>query len=658
MVLGFWKHNKRLHPQWVAAVFFVIAEAVVTPAAGVWLSLMPHRCQSPTEALLNVGMATGLQEEARSLGFSSSGLSRLANWLFGAMQIGRSRGLIRWCTWAVALLLLVLLWRARALGSACVSMWCALGAWFFTEKLLSLPLDKAMVERGPGLVAVVAVHSLLGLVLYGTIAFLLIPLSRTQRLTALKCGLLFAVVLVVYNANLRPLGTGDTFAAPYVSLSLVREGDFDLDEFEWARGDFKSIDPKSNGAVRAGGRIVSKYPATSPLLATPLFATFLFVPWLGFPDNEFLLSQIGKLAATVFAALSVVGVYLAVRWTRPRWAAFVACVYAFCTCTWFVSQALWQHPACEMALAIALCGLVRAEKDRRFLAPASFALALALAARHASVAIVGVLGAYALWRHRGDWCRLVIGALPVSVCQLAYNCYHFGSPLTTGYQTEAWSAWQTPLAYGLVGHLVGPSRGLLVFSPFLAFVAVGLRAAWPRRRDSTTARLALASGLAAGGHLLLLSKWQPWHGGLSYGYRMVVEVCPLLVFVLAFGLDRVWRSKAWRTTFVVLVVAAAGIQTVGILAFDGRWEMDVGASPQQHRIVGNSQILHYVRRNRWYFVTLRHKPRLHLRQVAYQITANGLQRDTSPDYPRAYLLEDIAHLPDRPAPDSRTGLGH
>ena len=651
MVLNFWKHNERPRPQWVAAVFFAIAEAVVTPAAGVWLSLLPHRCQSPTEVVLNVGVSAGLQEEAKALGFSPGGLSRLANWMFGGMQIGQNRGLIRWCTWAIALLLLVLLWRTRVLGSAGVSMWCALGAWFFAEKLLSLPLDKAIAEQGPKLVAVAAVHSLLGLTLYGTVVFLLVPLSRAQRLTALKCGLIFAVVVVVYNANLRPLGTGDTFAAPYVSLSLVRAGDFDLDEFEWARGDFRSIDPKSNGAVRAGGRIVSKYPATSSLLATPLFATFLFVPWLGFPDNEFLLSQIGKLAATIFAALSVVGVYLAIRGTRPRWAAFVACVYAFCTCTWFVSQALWQHPACEMALAIALCCLVRAEKDRRFLAPAGFALALALAARHASVAIVAGLGAYALCRHRRDWARLAIGALPVIVFQLAYDCYHFGSPLTTGYQAEARSAWQTPLAYGLVGHLIGPSRGLLIFSPFLAFAAVGLRAAWQKRRDSAAARLVLASGVAAAGHLLLLSKWHPWHGGLSYGYRMVVEVCPLLVFVLAFGLDRVWRSKAWRTTFVVLVVVAAGIQAVGILAFDGRWEMDTAATPQQHRSIRNSQILHYVRRNRWYFVSLRHAPRLHLHQTAYQITVNGLQYDASLDYPRAYLFEDIQRRPTKPSAD-------
>lgn len=641
MVLDFWKRSKRLHPQWVAAVCFIIAEAAVTPAAGLWLSLLPHRCQSPTEALLNVGMFAGLQQEVKALGFSPAGKSRYANWVFGIRQIGLNRWPIRWGSWAVASLLLVLLWRARVLGAVGVSVWCVSGAWFFAEKLLWLPLDRAAAAQGTKLVVSVAVHSLLGLAIYSTIIFLLIPLSRTQRLTTLKCGLLFSGVLVVYNANLRPLGTGDTFAAPYVALSLVREGDFDLDEFRWAQGGFESIDSAGHGAVRASGHVVSKYPPLSSLLATPLFATFFLAPWLGFPDNEFLLLQIGKLAATAFAALSVVGVYLALRWTCPRRAAFVAGVYAFCTCTWFVSQALWQHSACEMALAFVLCCLIRSERDRRFLVPLGLALALALAVRHASVGIVGVLGGYAVWRHRRTWYRLVVGALPVVVFQLAHNWYYFGSLLVTGYQSEAWEAWRTPLAFGLLGHLVGPSRGLLVFSPFLAFAAVGARDAWRKGREAWPAQLVIVSVVAAGVHIVLLSMWSPWHGGLSYGYRMIVEVCPLLVFVLAFGLDRVWRSKAWRTTFVVLVVVSAGIQAIGILAFDGRWEMSVGGSPEQHRSIRNSQIVHYLRRNRWYWVTLRHAPRLHLSQAAYQITADGLQRDDSPDYPRAYLLEDL-----------------
>lgn len=627
-------------------LLLLVAEAVVTPAAGLWLSWFPQRCRTPAEAVLTVGIFAGLQSEAKHLGYEPVGRSRAANWAFSIIQARRSLWLTRAGTWAAAGLLLALLLRTRVVGRLGVSLWCAAGAWFFGEKLLTLPLDKEAVQMGAAAVVIVAAHSLVGLAAYGGAIFFLIPLSKHQRRTALKCGLLFSLAVLVYNANLKPLGTGDTFAAPYVAVSLVREGDFDLDEFTWARGGHTSIDPQSNGAVQKRGRIVSKYPPMSSLLAAPFFAVFFFVPWLGTPDNEFLLMQIGKLAATVFAGLSVVCVYLAVRWTRPRCAALVACAYAFGTCTWFVSQSLWQHSACEMALALALCSLILARRDHRFLVLAGFALALALAARHASVAIVATLGAYALWQHRTHWRGLAAGALPVAAFQLAYNWRYFGSPFMSGYQSEAWQCWGTPLAVGLVGHLIGPSRGLLVYSPFLAFASVGVWAAWKERRELPLARLVLASSLAVCAHVVVLSKWSPWHGGLSYGYRMVVEVSPLLALVLAYGLDRIWRSKAARTALLLSAFLSVGVQLVGIMGFDGQWEMWLGGRPDQHRTLRHSQIAFYLERNRWYFVTLRHKPWMHLHQVGWQMTVDGVFKDESTDYPRAYLFENIRRRPE------------
>lgn len=646
MVVSLCKRDRVLPSRWSVALLLLVAEVALTPAAGWWLSWFPLRCRAPGEAGLALVMFAGLQHEAQHLGYQPVGRSRAANWTFAVIQARRRLWLCRTATWAVAALLVVLLVRAPIVGPLGVSLWCAAGAWFFGEKLLALPLDKEVAQMGSAAVAIVAAHSLAGLAVYGGAIFLSIPLTRTQRWTAAKCALLFALVVSVYNANLRPLGTGDTFAAPYVAVSLLREGDFDLDEFTWARGGHRSIDPQSNGAVCKGEHIVSKYPPVSSLLAMPFFAVFFFVPWLGTPDNEFVLLQIGKLAATVFAGLSVVGVYLAIRWTRPRWAALVACAYAFGTCTWFVSQSLWQHPACEMALALALCSLVLAQRGTRWLALAGFALALALAARYASGPIVATLGAYALWQHRPHWRALAAGALPIAVFQAAYNWHYFGSPLVCGYQSEAWACWGTPLAAGLAGHLIGPSRGLLTYSPFLAFACVGAWAAWRERRDEPQARLVLAASLAACAHVLVLAKWRPWHGGLSYGYRMIVEVSPLLALVLAYGLDRVWRSRVARTTLLLSVLLSVGVQLVGILGFDGQWEMWMGGRPDQHRTLRHSQVAFYLERNRWYLVTLRHKPWLHLHQAGYQITLDGVFEDESTDYPRAYLFEHIRRRPE------------
>ena len=629
-------------------LLLLLAEGLVTPLGQLWRGYLPDRCHTPAEAIVNVGVFAGLQREARRLGFDPVGQGRLASWVMGLRQLRQMAGPMQWAALCLPIVLAVALLRGRRVGAVAAGAWCVWGACFSTARLLALPVDKPAVQLGCRAVGLMALHSAAALSLYGGAAFLLLPLSGRQRRTALGCGALLLAALVAYEANLRPLGTGDTFAAPYVAVSLLREGDFDLDEFEWARGEYSTIDPRSNGAIEVAGRLVSRYPALSSVLAAPVFAAYFFVPWLGTPDNEFLLQLVGKVAAGIFAALSVVGVYLAVRGLCGRWALVCALVYGFGTCTWFVSQALWQHSACEMALAWALCFLVRAGRDKRFVGWAGFALAAALAARYAAAGIVAVLGAYALWQHRRHWVRFVAGALPVAVLQLAYNWRYFGSPLISGYQTEAWQAWQTPFLAGLAGHLVGPSRGLFVFSPVMLFAVAGAVAGWRERSGHRALVRALAIAVAA--HVALLSKWSPWHGGLSYGYRMIVEVCPLLALLLAVGLERWWRRPAVRTGFVLASILSVAVQIIGVFCFDGQWQMATGTAPAQHRSLSKSQIAFYFARNRWYVTRLAHQPCLHLAGKAFQITASGVFQDQAPDYPRALLLEQP---PPRPRPRSR-----
>ncbi len=653
-----------------AAFALGVAELVLVPLVSYCLSPLPGRCRTPTETLANLAAFPGLQAEAKAQGFTIGLRSRLVNWEYAALHVRRCAWSIRLGAWAIVAAMLLLCWRGRATGRVLVAIWCIGCSWFFASLLLTLPVDKALMHV-PALAAGAALASLAAIVLYALTVLWLLPLTRAQRVTAGKCALLFAAVFAVYNVNLRQLGSGDTFAAPYVAVSLVREGNLDVDEFDWVKGKFDSLDPGAYGLARTPAAMVSKYPPMPAVLAAPVFAPFFFVPWLGVPDNEFMFMYVGKLAATILAALSVVGVYLAVRWATGSAAAVaMALLYALGTCTWFVSQALWQHPACLMAIAWALCFLILAERDARWLFAAGFALCLALASRYASVAIVAVLGGFALWRAPRQWWRLALGAAPVAAFQLAYNWRYFGSPFSQSYQGEALSAWTTPLLHGLLGHLIGPSRGIFVYSPFLLFAGVGVVVAWRGRRRfarachsepseaspsaceappdgpphpdhdaSRHAPLVLACALAAAAHVLLMSKWSPWHGGLSYGYRMVVEVCPLLTLVLAFGLRTIWRSRVARTVFALAAIWSVTVQLIGAYGYDGSWEMGASRSPRQHTMIRHAQIPFYVERNRWYVLKLKREPVLRLRQTGYHITVDGFIADRSLDYPHILVLE-------------------
>jgi len=59
----------------------------------------------------------------------------------------------------------------------------------------------------------------------------------------------------------------------------------------------------------------------------------------------------------------------------------------------------------------------------------------------------------------------VIGVAPL----LAYNDLAFGSPLEQGYGVKTFA---TPIQTGLYGLLASPSRGLLVYTPYLIFAFI------------------------------------------------------------------------------------------------------------------------------------------------------------------------------------------
>jgi hypothetical protein len=78
--------------------------------------------------------------------------------------------------------------------------------------------------------------------------------------------------------------------------------------------------------------------------------------------------------------------------------------------------------------------------------------------------------------------------------------------------------------------------------------------------------LAATCGAAAIAHWLLLGRWAEWHGGESWGPRMMTDALPLLFLFLPDGYD-----LAPRIT-VVLGIVSVAVQALGAFAYDYRWE--------------------------------------------------------------------------------------
>jgi hypothetical protein len=364
----------------------------------------------------------------------------------------------------------------------------------------------------------------------------------------LSAVLLALVLFVALMANGRPIGSGDARPTERVAASLVQEGDLDLDEF---------ADVEEPFARPIGSHRVSIYPVASAVLAAPVFA----VAGALFALDETGLALAGKWAASLFSAAAAALLYLALGRRRPHGEAkWTAVVFALGTTVWSTSQALWQHPAAVLGICGALLCLVRAEEDDRWAGRAGLPLAFAGAARYADVVLAAVLaiGITVRWPRRIP--HLMLWAAPVIAGVLAYHWAYFGAPWQQGLVTTG--RFSAPWGEGHLGLLVSPGKGLLVFTPVALMAVAGLIRAL--RYDDRV--LAASCGAAVLAHWVFVGRWSEWHGGESWGPRMMTDALPLLFLFLPDGYD-----LAPRLT-VALGALSVAVQALGAFAYDYRWE--------------------------------------------------------------------------------------
>jgi hypothetical protein len=361
---------------------------------------------------------------------------------------------------------------------------------------------------------------------------------------ALGCALLAALL-----ANGRPIGAGDTRATERVAASLVQELDLDLDEYPEVEPPFARV---------VGERRFSIYPVLSAVLAAPVFA--LARPFFALDEAGTALA--GKLAASLLSALAAATLYVAIGRRRSlAEARLAAVVLALGTGLWAASQGLWQHPAAALFVSLAVLFAVEAEDDESWAGRAGLPLGLAFAARHADAALVVALAAGIALRWPRRIPRLLLWSLPPLLFVAFYQWTAFGSPLQTGF-ADGLARFSEPWGRGHAGLLLSPAKGLLVFTPVALVAAYGLL----RALRGEERWLASTFGAALVAHWLLMGRWSEWHGGESWGPRLMTDALPLLIFFLPEGLER------WPRAGAALAALSIGIQALGAFAYDYRWE--------------------------------------------------------------------------------------
>lgn len=376
---------------------------------------------------------------------------------------------------------------------------------------------------------------------------------------------LFAGLMLIYNANGREIATIDSQPAKFAACEFVLAHTLTLDRIvaeQPGLADRPSFQKDLQGHYRDAHAI-------GPVLLAGVTAAAL--AWTHLVDLTAPLTPnlVASLTASWLTAAAVVLLWLAIARFVPGAAALVTAIgLGIGTNLWAAaSRTLWGHETVAFGVALAIWAALRPAEERvgvREAAVAGVGLALAIAARPQVAPLAGVL---LLWITARAGRRALVAWLIVAAGGGAVawmNWRWFGTPLGAAMRLEAanpafhgtTSSFVAPWI-GAVGLLVSPSRGLLVFSPFVLAAVAGLGAAWRYDRRVGLRWLMAAAAI----EFVLYACYAVWWGGHTFGPRYTLDLLGPLAPLIALGVARLFAST-WTTTVVMLAlvwsIAVAG----------------------------------------------------------------------------------------------------
>ncbi len=344
---------------------------------------------------------------------------------------------------------------------------------------------------------------------------------------------LFVGVLLAQVSS-RNITSTDSIWSIHTALSIIREGNTDLDEYQALIAATRDHD---YAVEKIDGHLYSLYPIGASLIAVPfvwvidrlstVVAPVTFADYLQHSRSE----ETELFIASCLVALTAIVIYGLARLFVDQWRALaLAVIFAFCTSAWSTaSRALWQHGPSMLMLAVALYLILLAKARPALSQLVALPLAFAYVARPTNSLSVLVLTGYVLLYYRRYFARYVLWALLIAAPFIAYNMSIYHAPLSGYYRFYQGFALSSTFLAALAGLLISPARGLLLYSPVFLFAAWG---GWRNLKRAEFHRLDLFLGSIMLLHLVILSIWPMWWGGWSYGPRMLTDLLPYLMYWL------------------------------------------------------------------------------------------------------------------------------
>jgi hypothetical protein len=368
--------------------------------------------------------------------------------------------------------------------------------------------------------------------------------------------LAFTVAVFAVYAASPIIQSGDSRLVLYESDSLMKQGNLEVSEFG----------PIVHGwpCYRHDGDAISRYPWGAAVVSTPFFAVSEAGSKLvGSPLDANFRSKPPRLlekdiASAIVALAALAIVLLTLEMTGRLAPALVAgTVFALGTSFWSTaSRGLWQHGPVVLFTTLGLWCLVRGRRlrDWRWSAIAGLPLGMAFVVRPTLACAIGLAGLVLLFTDRKALLWYCVAAASVVLPSVVLNLVTYGTLIVPVYlpgQGPVNSGISPTLGDGLVGTMVSPGRGLLVFTPFLVLSLVGV---WLRRKQLN------GLDIVAVGSILFLwyatANTVTWEGGASYGPRYLTDTLPFFAYFIAPVFGLVVRPLRTYTPAVAALAAA------------------------------------------------------------------------------------------------------
>jgi hypothetical protein len=143
------------------------------------------------------------------------------------------------------------------------------------------------------------------------------------------------------------------------------------------------------------------------------------------------------------------------------------------------------------------------------------------------------------------------------------NYVRFGSILSMGYDPGSeFDINIKSISTALIGNLISPGRGILIFFPLSVLSWIGLR-----RLFNTDRWLAWVFTGFIFGSLVLYSTWNDWGAGLSWGPRFFIPLLPYLTILAFLGFDALEKYPKFirAALFGILILIGAMIALKGLM---------------------------------------------------------------------------------------------